>query len=80
MSQISLTHVSDFQTFSVRACTRAGAVIFVQIGAVKFSETCVRVRACVHPSKVCGHAAGVQMCVARPHTHFLYEKTKKIEF
>ena len=37
------------QTFSVRACartrTRAGAAIFVQIGAEKFSETCVRVRA-----------------------------------
>ena len=38
------------QTFSVRACarTRAGAAIFVQMGAQKCSEMCVRVRACVY--------------------------------
>ena len=35
------------ETFSVRACARAGAgaAIFVQIGAGKFSEMCVQVRA-----------------------------------
>ena len=41
--------IGSRQTFSVRACartrTRAGAAIFVQIGAEKFSETCMRVRA-----------------------------------
>ena len=44
-----LVQVGYEQTFSVRACararTRAGAAIFVQIGAGKFSEMCVRVRA-----------------------------------
>ena len=41
--------LQDLQTFSVRACTRmrtrAGAAIFLQIGAPKCSEMCVRVRA-----------------------------------
>ena len=40
---------SKVQTFSVRACTCArthvGAAIYVQIGAGKFSEICVRMSA-----------------------------------
>ena len=31
-------------------CMRAGAAIFVQMVAEKFSEMCMRVRACVHLS------------------------------
>ena len=57
------------QTLSVRACartrTRAGAAIFVHLGAGKCSEICVRVRVCT-PLKcadvrqVCGRAAHVR--------------------
>ena len=43
-------------TFSVRARKRAGAAIFVQIGAGKFSEMCVRVRAyIVFKVRTCAH-------------------------
>ena len=39
---------TEIQTFGVRACprmrTRASAAIFVQIGAAKFSEMCMRVQ------------------------------------
>ena len=44
--------MSGMQTFSVRACARtrtcAGVAIFVQMGAEKFSEMCIR----VHEKKI----------------------------
>ena len=60
----------------VRACvrtrTRAGAATFVQIGAGKFSETCVRVRACtaIKCADVRRTSAPTRGARTHPHAHF----------